>query len=430
MSDSIPSKLGKYEIIESIARGSMGVVYRGYDPYIDRPVAVKVALADSLRDKESGERYRKMFFNEAHTAGMLRHPNILDIFDAGVEGEVCYIVMELVEGGETLKPYTRADNLLPIQKVVEIVFKCAKALDYAHRQGVVHRDIKPSNLLLTPDQDVKIADFSIAYVTRQDTTQTMPMGFVGSPRYMSPEQIQEEAVTSQTDIFSLGIVMFEMLCGKHPFGGETFSKLVYRIVNEEPMTLSEFRSGLPETLEKVIARCLMKDPARRYRMGLDLASELSTAFNYLERPQEDISVKERFNGVKQLEFFRGFSDTEIWEIIRASIWENYRDGEEIIVEGDLDDSFYILTSGAVFVRKGGTVFGLLQAGDCFGEMGYINKIRRTATIIANGDVSLMKVNSTLIEQVSRDCQLRFCKTFMRILIERLALTTEKVVANR
>ena len=151
MATVIPEKLGKYEILKQIGRGSMGIVYEGYDPYADDKVAIKVALAESLKDHESGQRYRKMFFNEAHTAGMLKHPNILEILDAGVDEDDCYIVMELVEGGDTLKTYCRPDNLLPLEEAVEVIFKCAKALDYAHRQGVIHRDIKPTNILLTRD---------------------------------------------------------------------------------------------------------------------------------------------------------------------------------------------------------------------------------------------------------------------------------------
>src|SRR3989338_9651227 len=198
MPQNIPEKLGKYEIHKQVGKGSMGLVYEGYDPFTDRKVAVKVALSDALKDKESGERYRKMFFNEAHTAGMLRHPNILEILDAGADGDECYIVMELVEGADTLKSYTSPEHLLPTKQEIEIIFKCAKALDYAHRKGVVHRDIKPTNILVTRDKDIKIGDFSIAHIISADTTHTMPMGFVGSPRYMSPEQVQEDTITNQT----------------------------------------------------------------------------------------------------------------------------------------------------------------------------------------------------------------------------------------
>ena len=421
------TKLGKYEVVREVGRGSMGVVYQAYDPYIDRQVAVKVALADALKDREAGERFRKMFFNEAHTAGMLRHPNILDIFDAGVDEDKCYIVMELIEHGDTLRTYCRGDSLLPVNQVAELIFRCAKALDYAHRQGVIHRDIKPSNILLTPEMDVKIADFSIAHINRTDMSQTMPMGFVGSPRYMSPEQVQEDTITHQTDLFSLGIVFYEMLSGRHPFGGESFSDLIHRVINEEPTPLETHRPDLPPILGRIVVKCLEKAPERRYRMGLDLASDLSMAFTHLERPQEEIPAREKFELVKPLDFFRGFSDAEIWEIIRASVWQEAAPGEAIIQEGDIDDSFFVIIHGAVNVTKQGRLLGRLKSGECFGEMGYLNKTRRTATVNAEGQVSLMKVNATLIEQVSADCQLRFSRVFLRVLSERLAKTTELVV---
>ena len=192
----VPEKLGKYEIGECVGRGSMGAVYKAYDPFVDRAVAVKMALADALRERDASARFRKIFFNEAHTAGMLRHPNILEIFDAGVDDDKCYIVMELVDNGTTLKDHCVADQLLALDQATEVFFTCAKAIDYAHKQGVIHRDIKPTNILLTHDMEVKIADFSIAHIAHADMTNTMPMGFVGSPRYMSPEQIQEDNITN------------------------------------------------------------------------------------------------------------------------------------------------------------------------------------------------------------------------------------------
>jgi serine/threonine protein kinase len=429
MSHSIPEKIGKYEIRGQVGRGSMGVVYRAHDPFEDRDVAVKVALADSLGDRESGARYRKMFFNEAHTAGMLRHPNILTILDAGAEGNDCYIVMELVEGGETLKNYCRPDNLLDIRQAVEIIFKCAKALDYAHRQGVIHRDIKPTNILITPDMDVKIGDFSIAHLVKADTTQTMPMGFVGSPRYMSPEQVQEDTITNQTDLFSLGIVMYEMLTGKHPFMADSFSRLIHKIINERPPMMRSYRAEIPDILEKIVHHALQKQPEKRYRMGLNMAADLSLAFDFLEKPELEIDAEERFNSVKPLSFFQEFNDAEVWEIVRACGWQDFEPGAEIITEGEVDDSFFIIISGSVEVRKGGQTVGLLGAGDCFGEMGYLSKTERSATIVAQEAVRLMKINSTLIDQVSVDCQLHFSRVFLRTLVKRLAATTAMLVAG-
>jgi len=429
MSSLIPETLGKYEIGKEVGRGSMGAVFEAYDPYIDRRVAVKMALADALKDKDTGERFRKMFFNEAHTAGMLRHPNILDIFDAGVDEDKCFIVMELVEEGTTIKEHCRPEGLLPVNQAAEIVFKCAKALDYAHKQGVIHRDIKPTNILLTDDRDVKIADFSIAHIAQSDMSETMPMGFVGSPRYMSPEQVQEDEITNQTDLFSLGIVAYEMFTGHHPFGGETFSSLIHKVINEDPTPMSRYRVDLPDLLERIIFKALEKSPQRRYRTGLDFASELSMLFTHLDQPQTDIPAQEKFNLVKDLDFFRGFPDSEIWEIIRASVWHEVEQDEIIVQEGDVDDAFFILIAGRVEVSKDGQLLSELGEGHCFGEMGYLNRIKRTASVTALKPVTLMKVNSTLIEQVTQDCQLRFYKVFLRVLIDRLSSTNEMAVKS-
>lgn len=426
MPDIVPQKLGKYEVRGQISRGSMGIVYLGYDPYIDRQVAIKVALTESVNNPESGERYRKLFFNEAHTAGMLAHPNIIGIYDAGVDEDNYYIVMEYIDGGQTLKDFCRVDNLLPLEKVIEIIFKCAKALDYAHRQGIVHRDIKPSNILITPDQDIKIGDFSIAHINKPDSTETQPLGIIGSPRYMSPEQLREDFVTSQSDLFSLGVVMFELLTGRHPFYAENFSRLVTKIMNEEAPSMRSFRTELPEALETIVHKAMAKEVGQRYKMGVELASDLSRLFDTLEGPEVEISAQEQFNAIKNLDFFTGFPDVEIWEILRASTWQDYVMDDEIIVEGDLDDCFYIIISGSVAVKKGLNSIRVLGKGDCFGEMGYLAKTKRTATITAEEKTSLLKINSTVISQVSLNCQVRFLKVFLRTMIHRLSATTEKI----
>jgi len=155
-------------------------VYLGHDPYVYRPVAIKVAHSERLSAQDSGSDSRKLFFNEAHTAGRLTHPNIVGIYDAGVDGDNCYIVMEYVQGGKTLTSFCKPQNLLPVERVIEIIFKCAEALDYAHRQGVIHRDVKPSNILITDEHDVKIGDFGIAFLNKMDASRTMPLGVAGS----------------------------------------------------------------------------------------------------------------------------------------------------------------------------------------------------------------------------------------------------------
>ncbi len=424
MSEEI-TNLGKYEVLREIDRGSMGIVYLGHDPYIDRQVAIKLALAESLNDQESGEQYKKLFFNEAHTAGKLTHPNIVNIYDAGVDDDNCYIVMEYIEGGETLKKFSKKSNLLPIDKVIEIAFKCAKALDYAHRQGVTHRDIKPSNILVTNEIDVKMCDFSIAHINKPDVTDTQPdAGVMGSPKYMSPEQLREEKVDGQTDIYSLGIVIYELLTGQYPFPAGKFSDLVNKIMNEEAAPMRSLRSDVPDVLDKIVKKAICKDKKNRYQSGLDLATDLNDAFESLEKPEAEIDTEEKFNMMRALDFFNGFPEAEVWEILNASTWKNYSEAESIIVEGDLDDCFYIIVSGKVVVKKNNTVIRTLELGDCFGEMGYLAKTKRSASISAEEPTSLVKINSTVISQVSLNCQVRFLKVFLRTLIHRLSATTE------
>ncbi len=416
----IQTKLGKYEIIKEIGRGSMGIVYLGYDAFADRSVAIKVAHAESLVDEEWDDRYCKMFFNEAHATGLLTHPNIIRVYDAGIEGEIWYLVMEYVEDAATLKPFCKPGALLPIEKVTEIIFKCAKALDYAHKQGVIHRDIKPGNILLTKDRDVKISDFSIAHIIKPDTNATLPIGMVGSPLYMSPEQITEDCITYQSDLFSLGVVMYELLTGRHPFTADNFSRLIHRIANEAPPPLNQYRDAIPEALERIVCKTLEKDCAQRYSRGEELALDLSLAFSHLDRPKKDISVQERFITLKGLEFFQDFPDPELWEILRIGVWQHYGDGIEILAESELEDSFHLIVSGEVMVRKGGEDSRTLGRGDCFGESG--NKTKCNVTIMTRGEVSLLKVNPTLLGQVSLNCQARFLKAFLTALVHRLSTT--------
>ena len=416
-------KVGKYEIVEEIGRGSMGTVYSANDPFSDRLVAIKVARPEYIDKSQEGLRFRKLFFNEAHAAGVLDHPNILRIFDADVDGDLCYLVMECIPNARTLEDHVEPDALLPLRQLVNIIYKTAKALDYAHRQGIIHRDIKPSNLLLTEDNDIKLADFSIAMINRHDTTSTQFTGFFGSPLYMSPEQINEESLDHSTDIFSLGALTYQLLTGRHPFRADTLAAISQRITKEAPPAVTEFRSDLPEGLSYTVKRMLKKEPAERYSMGLDLAADLAVIFEDLDTVTSEDSLREKFGTIKELGFFKGFSDSDIWELIRACTWQSYPAGTPVIKEGESDHSFYIVLSGVAGIEKNGRPVDSLQEGDCFGEMGYLTHAKRTATVLAKTDLSLMKVNAATMNRAAEDTQLRFHKVFVRTLIQRLSDTT-------
>ena len=418
-----PEIIGKYEIIKEVGRGSMGTVYQAYDSFGGREVAIKVAHPQYVRQDEDGQRFRKLFFNEAHAAGVLNHPSILSLFDAGVDGEICYLVMEFVPGAQTLEAFCKPDKLLSVREVVGIIFKCAKALDYAHRQGIIHRDIKPSNILFTKDRDIKLSDFSIARINRSDQTSTQFDGFMGSPLYMSPEQINQWNITSNTDIFSLGTLMYEMLTGKHPFKADTLTAISNNITNEQPTPITQFRQDIPEGLEYILARMMKKKNSKRYASGLDLAADLALLFDDLEKIDTRDALRDRFDSLNRLGFFKGFNDAEIWSLVRASNWDSYPPGKVIINEGDSDNSFYILLAGQVTIAKNSQVIETLKEGDCFGEMGFLGKTERTATVTAKTDVSLIRVNKDTLDRADETTQLRFLKVFVDIVIERLKQTT-------
>ena len=419
----VPAYIGKYEILEEVGKGTMGTVYSAYDPFYDRHVALKVAHPHLSKEDKDGERFRKLFFNEAHAAGVLDHPNIISLYDANVVDKVCYLVMEFIKGAQTLQPFCMSDNLLPLRDVVSIIFKCSKALDYAHRQGIIHRDIKPSNILLTGERDVRLSDFSIARINRPDLHSTQFEGFLGSPMYMSPEQIKEREIGANTDIFSLGVVMYEMLTGSHPFKSDSLAAIAQKVTGETPRPVAEFRNDVPEGLQFILERMLEKERDRRYSTGLELAADIALTFDDLEKLETEDSLHRKFDSLKRLGFFRGFSDVEIWSLVRASDWQTYSPGDMIIREGDTDHSFFILLSGVVTVEKGGQVMGNLKEGDCFGEMGFLSNTERTASVFAKTDTNIIRLNASTLERADPSTQNRFLKVFVETLIGRLKNTT-------
>ncbi|RKZ37413.1 MAG: serine/threonine protein kinase [Gammaproteobacteria bacterium] len=417
-------RLGKYHVIKEIGRGAMGVVYLGHDPFLDRDVALKRARHSDFRDAEQQRLYRNLFFNEMRTAGLLRHPNIIEVFDAGNEDDEYYIVMEYVPGATTLDEHCQADHLLPVQQAAEVVFKCAQALDYAHRNGVIHRDIKPSNVLVGDDGRIKVGDFSVALLTDPLIRETQLMDPVGSPLYMSPEQLKDEPVTNQSDLYALGVVMFELLTGHHPFPASNLPALTQRVLNDAPIALERYRPDVPSSLANIVARALQKDLADRYSTALEFAADLSQSFSELVHPEEGIGSASRVDRLRCLSFFQALRDAEIWELLRWARWEEVAPGEAIVSEGEQGNAFYVVVSGTVVVMKGTTPVVELGEGQCFGEMAYLAHGIRTATVSATDAVTVLRMNVELIERATLACQVQFQKVFIETLVERLEQTTE------
>jgi len=417
----IPKKIGKYKIVRELGRGGMGVVYLAQDPFIDRKVAIKTTLSPPPVETQRVKQFQQIFFNEAKAAGKLMHPHIVSVYDAAVENDLYYLVMEYI-GGSPLDEYCKKKNLLSLEKVLKIMFQCAKALDYAHKNGVIHRDIKPGNILISREGEAKISDFGIAVLKGNSTPRSDEL--IGSVHYTSPEQLRGESLTPQADLFSLGVVMYELLTGSKPFEADTDVATLFKIIHNDPKPLKGQVRDVSEALERVVRRALEKDLKRRYQSGMQFASELSASFDHLKFLDQEINFKNKFNDLKKIFFFRDFASSEIAEILKAASWINYEDTSIIIREGEIEECFYIIVAGVVKVIKHGKSIAVLKKGDCFGEMAYLGKTKRTATIEALGNAVLMKINASAIDSTSMGTQLRFYKVFANTLTHRLSRTSE------
>lgn len=279
----VGSQLGRYRVLKRLGAGAMGEVYLAEDPQIGRSVALKTVLVQEGRASELEERKRRLL-REARAAGRLLHPNIVALFDAGEDQDVLYLAFEFVEGKDVADRVAEGPELT-LGEALSIVRQAAEGLDFAHRQGVVHRDIKPSNLMITADGRLKIADFGIARVADQTSDLTMTGSVVGSPHYMSPEQIRGEELDGRTDIFSLGVLLYEVLCKRRPFEGETLTTLVYQILNQEPTSLVVRRPDLGARLEQVVRRMMHKDRDQRFASAAEVAREIALCERELSADQ-------------------------------------------------------------------------------------------------------------------------------------------------
>ncbi|MDH4292742.1 MAG: serine/threonine-protein kinase [Betaproteobacteria bacterium] len=407
-----------------LGEGATSTVYLARDDFNSREVAIKLVSQQALQDDNRGKLMHNLFLTEASLAGKLNHPHIVQIFDAVADEDNTYIVMEYVAGG-TLQRFTRADNLLALGDVIEIIYKCARALDFASRIGVIHRDIKPANILVKDNTDIKITDFGSAALGL--TTRTLVDG-IGTPAYMSPEQHLNQPANLQTDIYALGVVMFQMLTGKLPFIADNIAGLSHQILNVDAPLPSELRQEVPTEIDLVVRRAMARDPAVRYMTWEQFAKDLVAIAQGAPLPRHGVLDTEKFNVLRTLSFFRGFGDVQLWEVLRFSEWVDVAKGEVIMKEGDPGDFFGILVSGEARVLRKRRLLSLLKAGECVGEMAYLGEAGnlRSADVVAATDVRMIKINVKALEHASEICLLKFDRAYLRILVERLAAANSKL----
>lgn len=279
-------QLGRYEVISELGQGAMGVVYKARDPLIDRVVAIKtINLGLAQEDKEE---YEGRFYQEAKAAGRLNHPNIVTIYDVGKSGDIAYIAMEFLHGCE-LRDLMRENGKLPVDQVLDMVAQVASGLAYAHEHGIVHRDIKPSNIMVIRDGHVKITDFGIARMA-SSAVRTQTGMVLGSPKYMSPEQVLGKVIDQRSDIFSLGVMLYEMLTGESPFMGENVNAIMFQTLNSMPAAPGTLNSAVPDMLNFIVAKALAKELDDRYQNAKDFATDLRACRDTLPRSNQPIDM--------------------------------------------------------------------------------------------------------------------------------------------
>lgn len=420
-------KLGKYELFKKLGEGASSTVYLGRDPFAQRDVAIKVATPEILGDAKKGKLYTNLFLNEASLVGKLKHPHIVQIYDAVVAEKLCYIVMEYVAGG-TLDEHARPGRLLEVDRVVELIFKCSRALDFAHRLGITHRDIKPANILLSGESGIKITDFGAA-ITNGQNERTQVSG-IGSPAYMSPEQILELPLDHRTDIYSLGVVMFQLLTGRLPFEADNQFNMVYQIIHSPAPTPSSLRPGLPPVLDEIVGRAMARERDERYPGWEPFAHDLARAVRkrQLQKTTGEFADTEKFGILRALPFFAHFSDVEIWEVLRFSHWQRATPGSVIMHDGEPGDFFCFLAAGQLKVSKGGKTLNVLTKGDCFGEMAVISRSAqlRAADVTALSAADIITVRGEALHKASEACRMHFYQGFLEVLAGRLTLANQRL----
>jgi CRP-like cAMP-binding protein/predicted Ser/Thr protein kinase len=433
MGEEAPEFIGKYKVQRELGKGATAVVYLCSDPDRTEPVAIKLVSfsADGKDKAKLNRRLLKLFQTEWTVSQKLDHPNIIRIYDRVVEETQAYLVMEYFNG-QPLSHYCNIDRLLPVHRSVSIVFKCAMVLDFAYHHGIVHRDIKPANILIDDTFNIKIADFGLGLnvLKRSDTDSTFVTG-VGSPAYMSPEQIKGYPLNQQTDIYSLGVVLFHLLTGRMPFRGRSQADLLYKIINADPPSASQLNPDVPKEIDAVIAKVLAKELFARYANGADLAQDLSGVRYQIQEENVQPRDEARFSVLRQQVFFTEFENVELWEVLRISRWRKVAAGALLMREGEADRRFGIIISGEVEVSLEGRLIATLGPGEIVGELAYLDAThgRRTATVTCIAEMVFIEINPQALSLCSEELLERFNNQLIAVVAQRMAAANRKLAAT-
>jgi serine/threonine protein kinase len=434
---SQPAAIGKYKVLRKLGEGATSEVFLCHDAFGDREVAIKRVRHRLPDDTQEGRYFERFFAAEAALVGQLKHPNIVQIHDA-VPGPVApYLVMEYVPG-TTLRPFCRADQLLSLELVVEIGFKCAMALGYVYARGLIHRDVKPANLLAVVEGgtivDVKITDFGSVLQLDSERTQVYR---VGSLAYMAPEQLDGATLDARADMYALGAVLYHLIAGHPPFEAPTQPALMHQIYHQAPASLVGQRAGVNGVVDAVIQRALAKDPEHRYRDWDEFAQALSALVTQHHVPRGELQGvldSERFNLLRQLDFFAAFGDVELWEVVHRAKWQRHDVGHHLYRKGEEGRTFHIIARGALEIFRDGSKVAQLGAGTSVGEMAYLAPspdLRKHSTdVVITAPATTISFTPDTLAQLSPGCRHQFDEAFIRVLVRRLHAAHEALAHPR
>ena len=423
---ALPPRIGKYRVLKRLGEGATSEVFLAHDDFHDRPVAIKQVRTPVGHDGHEPQIYQRFFAAEAALVGRLQHPNVVQLYDAVDGPGAPYLVMEYV-AGVTLRRYCRADTLLSLEQIVEIGFKCAMALGYMARQGLIHRDVKPANLLAVVEHDhvvdVKVTDFGSVLNLGSDRTQ---IHRVGSLAYISPEQLDGAEVDARADIYSLAAVLYHLIAGRAPFDAPTQAAMMSQIFTAEPAPLTELRANVPASLDALVRGALAKRPEQRPADWDAFAQALSGLIAQREIPRgrlQGVLDSERFNLLRGLEFFCGFGDVELWEVVHRAKWQRLKPGHALYRRGEQGQTFHVIAQGEIEVWRDGVKVATLGRGTSVGEMAYLAPSEELRTHRADVTVTRSCVTVSFTPHTYRQLALGtrhlFDQAFIGVLVRRL-----------
>ena len=433
----LPATIGKYRVLSLLGEGTTSEVFLARDDFRDAQVAIKRLRTGWAADSVEGQYSEHFFAAEAALVGRLQHPNVVQLLDAVADGPTPYLVMEHVPG-HTLRRFCRSDSLLALETIVEVAFKCAMALGYCWRLGLIHRDVKPANILAVMRGnevvDVKVTDFGSVLNLGSDRTQVFR---VGSLTYMAPEQVDGSDLDCRSDIYSLAAVMYHLIAGRPPFEATSQPALMNQIFHATPQPLTRLREGVSEALDGLVAQGMARRREDRPADWEHFAQALSrlVADNQVpRRGLQSVLDSERFSLLRSLEFFAEFGDVELWEVVHRARWARYVEGDALFRKGDSGNRFHIIAQGRVEVFRDGQRVARMGAGTSVGEMAYLapNPELRThsADVRVCGPSTTVSFTPDSLQQLSLGTRSRFDAAFIRVLVRRLHAAQETLIGQR